>query len=484
MKKEKNGIIASPLPPRELNKVRLAYGLGDFYGGGAMGIVGLLYLFFLTNVAGISPLQAGLVIFIGGVFDAVTDPLMGTISDRTRSRRGRRAPYFLWGVIPVVVSFILIWYVPVLSGWWLVLYYIIVFCLFNGAFAVVMVPYAALAPELSPDAGQRTSIIGTRMAFSVVGGLLAAVVPMLIIESISGEVRVGYILMALIFALVFGAIWLFMYFVMRGREIAPAKRSPSKIGVSLKQMWKNRPFRILVAVYLLAFIPNDITGANFIYFLNFYLLREGYFSLVVGLTMVVAVLSLPFYIQLIKRWGKPKTMVMGCLLRTAGLLSLLLIGPDTPLWLILAFSAFYGVGMGSSYAVPWALLPEVTDYDEALTGERNEGIYAGIMTFIRKLSSALAMLMIGAVLQISGYVGDAVVQTSTAVTAIRMTTILLPLLCSLLCAFFAARFPIGPHNLGRLREAVDARRRGEDVGDLSCLLDKVQLSAGEEFGHD
>jgi len=92
--------------------------------------------------------------------------------------------------------------------------------------------------------------------------------------------------------------------------------------------------------------------------------------------------------------------------------------------------------------------------------------------------------MIGAVLQISGYVGDAVVQTSTAVTAIRMTTILLPLLCSLLCAFFAARFPIGPHNLGKLREAVDARRRGEDVGDLSCLLDKAQLSAGEEFSHD
>jgi len=474
MSQEKNKATAAPLPPRELRKVRLVYGLGDFYGGGAMGIVGLLYLFFLTNIAGISPLQAGLVVFIGGVFDAITDPLMGTISDRTRSKRGRRAPFFFWGVIPVVVSFILIWYVPALYGWWLVLYYIIVFCFYNGAFAIVMVPYAALAPELSPDAGQRTSIIGTRMAFSVIGGLLAAVVPMMIIESIGGGVRMGYILMSLIFAAIFGGIWLLMYFVMRGREIAPAKGRPGKIGDSLKQMGKNRPFRILVAVYLLAFIPNDITGANFIYFLNFYLLREGTFSLVVGLTMVVAVLSLPFYIMLIKRWGKPKTMVMGCLLRTVGLLSLLLIGPNTPLWLILAFSAFHGVGMGSSYAVPWALLPEVTDYDEALTGQRNEGIYAGIMTFIRKLSSALAMLMIGAVLQFSGYVGDAAVQTTTAVTAIRMTTILLPLVCSLLCAFFAARFPIGPHNLGKLREAVDARRRGEDPEDVSAILYKAK----------
>ncbi|MCL2249374.1 MAG: MFS transporter [Oscillospiraceae bacterium] len=474
MTQEKTDITASPLPPKEMRKVRLVYGLGDFYGGGAMGIVGLLYLFFLTNIAGISPLQAGLVVFIGGVFDAITDPLMGTISDRTRSKRGRRAPFFLWGVIPVVISFIFIWYVPALSGWWLVLYYIFVFCFFNGAFAIVMVPYAALAPELSPDAGQRTSIIGTRMAFSVFGALLAAVVPMLIIESIGGDVRVGYILMALLFALIFGAIWLLMYFVMRGREIAPAQKHPTKIGTSLKQMGKNKPFRILVAVYLLAFIPNDITGANFIYFLNFYLLREGYFSLVVGLTMVVAVLSLPFYIMLIKRWGKPKTMVVGCLLRTAGLLTLLLIGPETPLWLILAFSAFHGIGMGSSYAVPWALLPEVTDYDEALTGERNEGIYAGIMTFIRKLSSALAMLMIGAILQFSGYVGDAAVQSETAVTAIRMTTILLPLVCSLICAFAAARFPIGPHNLGKLRELVDARRRGEEVGDVEKMLERTK----------
>ena len=470
MSQETNRVTASPLSTKELRKVRLTYGLGDFYGGGAQGIIGLLFLFFLTNIAGISPLQAGLVIFIGGVFDAVTDPLMGTLSDRTRSKRGRRAPYFFWGVVPVVVSFVLIWYVPALTGGWLVLYYVIVFCFYNGAFAVVMVPYAALAPELTPDAGQRTSIIGMRMAFSVIGALLAAVVPMLIIDSIGGDARIGYILMAVMFALIFGGIWVMMYIVMRGREIAPAETRPSKMGESLKQMGKNRPFRILVAVYLLAFIPNDITGANFIYFLNFYLLREGYFSLVVGLTMVVAVLSLPFYIMLIKRWGKPKTMVVGCLLRTAGLLTLLLIGPNTPLWLILAFSAFHGIGMGSSYAVPWALLPEVTDYDEALTGERNEGIYAGIMTFIRKLSSALAMLAIGAILQISGYMGDAAVQTPTAVNAIRMTTILLPLVCSLLCAFIAARFPIGPHNLGKLRSLVEARRRGEDVGDAAATL--------------
>ena len=474
MTQTKVKLTSTALHPRELRKVQLTYGLGDFYGGGAMGIVGMLYLFFLTNIAGISPLQAGLVVFIGGVFDAVADPLMGMISDRTRSKHGRRAPYFFWGILPVIVSFVLIWYVPALSGWWLVLYYIIVFCFYNGAFTVVMVPYAALAPELTPDAEQRTAIIGTRMAFSVFGGLLAAVVPMLIIESVSGGVRVGYILMAVVFALIFGAIWLLMYFVMRGREIVPAQKTKSKVGASLKQTWGNRPFRILIAIYLLAFIPNDITGANFIYFLNFYLLREGYFSLVVGLTMVVAVLSLPFYIMLIKRWGKPKTMVMGCLLRTAGLLSLLLIGPDTPLWLILTLSAFHGVGMGSSYAVPWALLPEVTDYDEALTGERNEGVYAGIMTFIRKLSSALAMLMIGLVLQISGYVGDAAVQTSTAVTAIRLTTILLPLLCSLLCAYFAARFPIGPHNLDKLKEAVAARRRGEDVEDAALRFDKVK----------
>jgi oligogalacturonide transporter len=452
--------MVNTLGKRELRTVRLAYGLGDFYGGASVGVINLLFLFFLTNIAGISPLQAGIVVFIGRAVDAVTDPLMGIISDRTRTKAGRRVPYFFWGVVPVMASFVLLWIVPVWSGWSLIVYYAAAYSFFSVAFTMVMVPYAALAPELSSDAGQRASIVGARMACSIIGGLVSAVLPVTLINVLGGEVKTGYLWMSMLFGLAFGLIWLLMFFVMRGREICPAESRPLKLSASVNQVFCNRPFRILIAVYLLAFIPNDITAANFKYFLNYYLLREGDFSLVVGLTMVSAVLSLPVYLMLIKKWGKPKTMLWGCLFRSACLASFFTLGPDSPLWLILFLSFLHGLGMGSSYAVPWALLPEVTDYDEAISGTRNEGIYSGVMTFIRKLSSSIAILAIGAILQAARYSGEAAVQPPYALTAIRLTTILLPLALSLLAAFSVARFPIGPHNIGKLRSLVDTRRNG------------------------
>jgi oligogalacturonide transporter len=455
--------MEAALKPRELRKVRLAYGLGDFYGGASVGIINLLFLFFLTNIAGISPLQAGLVVFVGRTIDAVIDPALGAISDRTRAKAGRRAPFFLWGAVPVFASFTLLWYVPAWSGGLLVAYYALAYSFFTVAYSIVLVPYGALAPELTPDAGQRASIVSARMACSIIGGLLAAVVPVLMIESLSDEPRTGYVLMALIFGLVFGLIWIVMFFTMRGREVCPSESQNENLNTSLRQVWCNRPFRILVLIYLLAFIPNDITGANFKYFLNYYLLREGDFSLVVGLTMISAVLSLPLYLALMKRWGKPKTMVLGSLFRSTVLAAFFLISPSSPLWLILLLSICHGIGMGASYAIPWALLPEVTDYDEVLSGSRNEGLYVGVMSFIRQLSSSIGILAIGAILELSGYVGDALVQPTEAVTAIRLTTIVIPLTLSLLCALCAARFPIGPHNLGKLRTLVNARRNGEEV---------------------
>jgi oligogalacturonide transporter len=107
------------------------------------------------------------------------------------------------------------------------------------------------------------------------------------------------------------------------------------------------------------------------------------------------------------------------------------------------------------------MLPEVTDYDEAMSGGRNEGVYSGIMTFIRKLSSSAAILGIGAMLEWSGYASGAAVQPASAIRAIRMATIVIPLALSLLAAFFASRFRIGPGNLGRIRALVDLRRSGD-----------------------
>ena len=156
---------------------KLAYGLGDFYGGASAGIIGLFFLYFMTNVVGIAPLWGGAIVLFGKVIDAVTDPLMGAISDHTRARWGRRVSWFLFGIVPVALSYLLLWLIPPVAQGMQVLYYFIVYAFFSCAFTMVMVPYGALPQELTSDNNERSALVGYRMAFSVIGGLLAAVVP-------------------------------------------------------------------------------------------------------------------------------------------------------------------------------------------------------------------------------------------------------------------------------------------------------------------
>ncbi len=150
----------------------VSYGLGDLYGGGSFLIIGMLFMFYLTEIVGLSPLMAGFVFAIGKIWDAVSDPLMGFISDHTRSRFGRRRVYFLVGILPIAATFIFMW-LPVgfESEWGLFAYYSLAYVLFSTIFTMVMVPYAALNAEMSRDYKVRTRLSGARMIFSGLASL-------------------------------------------------------------------------------------------------------------------------------------------------------------------------------------------------------------------------------------------------------------------------------------------------------------------------
>jgi len=439
---------------------KLSYGLGDFYGGASASIIGLFFLYFMTNIVGVSPLAAGAVVLFGRAVDAVTDPLMGAISDHTRSRWGRRVAWFLFGVVPVALSYVLLWVVPPVARWLQVVYYFFAYAFFSCAFTMVMVPYGALPQDLTSDSDPRSALVGFRMAFSVLGGLLSAVVPDIMIKR-AAELRTGYFIMGLSFAGLFALIWLVMFFSLRGKVETEATVSSVKLGESLKYCVGNRSFLLLCAIYLLSFIPNDIMSSNFKYFLNDVLFMSDKFALSMGALMICAVLSLPVYFALSRRFGKRRVFIFGSVFRIAALLLLFLLGPESPSYRLVAIAVLVGIGTGVAYAIPWAMLPDVTDLDEAYTGYRQEGIYAGMMTFIRKLSSGVAIFLVGLLLQVSGYTAGAAEQTSLAKTAIVGILTVVPILFVLLGIFAAVRYPIGRHNTVQIQDVVRRRRRGD-----------------------
>jgi oligogalacturonide transporter len=157
---------------------KIAYACGDIYGGGSFLIVGLLLLVFLTKVERLPGAWAGAIIFVGKAWDAVTDPLMGMLSDRTRSKFGRRRFYFLIGAIPVFVSWVMLWYSFGITGETAkIIYYMIAFMFFSTAFTIVMVPYNAILADMTDDYNKRSAFTGVRLSFSAGAAILCGTVP-------------------------------------------------------------------------------------------------------------------------------------------------------------------------------------------------------------------------------------------------------------------------------------------------------------------
>jgi len=160
----------------------ILYGLGDIYGGGAFIIIGTLFMIFLTDIVGLTPAKAGLVLVIGKAWDAISDPLMGYISDNTRSKYGRRRIYFILAIIPVTLSFFMLWYPANFESQnYLFLYYVFAYVFFSTIFTMVMVPYSALNADMTRDYKIRTRLSGARMIFSQFSALLAGVLPKIIV---------------------------------------------------------------------------------------------------------------------------------------------------------------------------------------------------------------------------------------------------------------------------------------------------------------
>lgn len=444
---------------------KLAYGVGDLYGGASAAIIGIFFLFFMTNVVNINPFWGGLIVLFGRIIDASIDPFIGKITDNTRSKYGRRTFWFLVGIVPVFVSYSLLWLVPDVAQWLQILYYFFAYAFYCVAFSFVMVPYGVLPQELTKDSRERSVLVAFRMACSILGGLTAAVLPDMIIKR-NAVLSRGYMAMGLIFGAVFALIWVVIFLVMKGKEQPSQGIADVPFMRSLKICVRNKAFLVLVGVYLFAFLPIDIISANIKFYLEDVLGKGSLFSLTMGVLLALTVASLPIYIKMTEKIGKKKSFVLGSLWRCIFLVVLFFITRDTPAALLVAIAALVGLGVGASYALPWAMLPEITDLDEAATGLQQEGVYSGVMTFVRQLSSGAAVFLVGALLSASGYIeraagAAATAQPASALLTIKLIITLIPIVLTVLGILCAMKYPINSDNFKRIREVIELRRSGE-----------------------
>ena len=470
---------------RELGwKNIIFYGVGDLYGGGSFMIIGLFFLYFLTDVVGLSPAMAGLVFTLGEVWDAITDPMMGVISDRTRSRFGRRRVYMLVGIIPIFLSFAGLWLpVDLPSEIAIFLFYGSTYLLFNTVFTMVMVPYSALNADMTADYRLRTRLSGTRIIFSQVSTLIAATVPKMIIDGAGSEAS-GFLIMGLVFGVVYALPFILVYFG-TFEELTDQVNEPVTFA-ALKGILQNRTFRVHMGMYIAAYTAIDILMALFLYFMKYYLEEEGLYTLGIGSLIVTQISMLPFFTWLANRKGKATAYRLGLSISIAGFVALFLfLRPGTTLFFVLLPSMLIGAGLSAASMIPWAMLPTVVDVDELITGHRRSGIYAGSMTLIRKMAQGvIALPAVGISLDLLGFIPNQP-QTELVRQGIRLFLITGPSLLFTAGILASLGYHVTPASHAVIKREI-LRRRGDTTipkpDTAECRL--LQLITGSEYRPD
>ena len=469
---------------------KMLYGVGDVYGGGAFLIIGALFMFFLIDVAGFTPFEAGVIIAVGKVWDALTDPAMGYISDHTKSRFGRRRIYFLVGFVPVILSFALLWTSIAFENDVLKFtYYLFTYMLFSTVFTMVMVPYNSMPAEMTTDYQDRSSLIGIRMAFSQFAALLGALLPMTIVRLFTDQ-KVGFAVMGLSFGLLYGMAVLVVFFGTTERPVKNLEHRPVGLFKTLadlmKIMWstfKNKSLRIHITMYLSAYVAMDLFNALMIYYLRDYLHKETFYQILLGVVLLFQLMSLYFVARSCSKVGNAKTYRRHTTIWLTGIVLFGFIGPSSGTWLIVILGAITGIGLAGGVMVPYNMLAFVIDADEMITGKRREGTYSGMMTFVRKLAQALALFSVGVYLDLIGYNAAGII-SDTTVLGIRLFFAIAPTILIAGGIISSYRFKITPKNHKIMMAEIERLKSGGQKLDVSeTTLNVVQSITGITYDH-
>lgn len=447
---------------------KLAFGLGDIANSLAAASVSFWLLFYLTNTARIDPALAGLSLMIGRIVDAICDPIVGWLSDRTESRWGKRRPFLLFGSFFYGITFFAVWVVPSFeTEMHRFLYVTAALICFNIALAFVFIPYTSLTAAITNDYNDRTALTGYRMTFGQLAFLIGAVVPnsatkwvmsdkgAAFMESIGVQALfgdwartshqgffvfgvIGAVIIVLSTLVTFGGTKE-RHFDTSGEEHETNPFSYLKTLVSLTKT--NIPFRISLMIKLLSTCAITVVSVNLNYYLEYVLGAADYKNSIFTILIISGIVAAPVWVMLSKKYGKAELYRVTAALYAVVLPSLLFLDEDHRNW-ITYIAIIAGALQSAALIIPWSIIPDVVEYDEYHNGVRREGLLYGGTSFAYKLATGLAVFLAGLALGYFGYDADAEVQSHTAKLGIRLVIGIVPSALFLISIFASRNYPL------------------------------------------
>jgi oligogalacturonide transporter len=467
-------------------KTSIGFGLTDMMGGGAFTIIGAWLLFFYTKFAGLTAVEAGSIIAIARIVDAVVSLFMGSLSDnlfkfKVGRKFGRRRFFLLIGA-PLMLCYTLLW----VSGMHY-LYYLLTYLLFEMIAAMVLIPWETLPSEMTTDFNKRTKLSSTRMFISATGTFLATFVPGQLFRVLGQDNSMAFFINGAFFAVIYAICVFIAYRSTWEREVSPeamrefanqAKEHKS-FGETLKAIWqtlvdfgstfKVKSFRKHLLIYICSMTAKDAFNAVFVFYCVYALSSTS--SLAANL-LSFSIIGIPgaiLYGFLVVKIGPANlfkisySMMILCLFAFG---AVYLYHPSNLILTLGVISFFYQIGRSMLEFIPWNVFPFIPDVDEMITKQRREGLFASVMTFFRKSSVALATFLVGAVLTAGGFVQKATTQPVSAIhtiVGIMIYGVIGLLVIALIAAF---TFKLNKENHGILVDEINRLKnngRKQDV---------------------
>ncbi|MDR0388948.1 MAG: MFS transporter [Spirochaetaceae bacterium] len=428
---------------------KLGFGIFDLGGNLFFTVIGFWSLNYLTDTVGLAAGLVSLAGLIGKVWDAVTDPLMGYISDRTRSPWGRRRPYLLFGALPMALAMWFFFTSPSIQDpRLLTLWAAGALILLNTAGTIINIPYSSLTPELTGDYHERTSLNGYRFGCAVFGTLIGAAAVQPIVERFPDK-RTGFSALGAILGCLIMVTTLITFF--GTREKPHSRRDYPREGffATYGAVFRNRPFVFLLLAYALHIMGISLLQGILVYYVKYIYGREDLAFPSMGLLLLVAMIFIPVSVLVSKYIGKKKTYQICFAILASCCTLIFFLGHRLGTAFFMGLMVYAGIGVGFSYVAPFAMVPDAIEFDAVKSGERKEGAYYGMWTFVSKLGTALALFLSGRVLDLGGYIAN-VVQGTKSLLAIRIIIGPLPALVLLGALLVVQLYPIDEKTYKRL----------------------------------
>ncbi len=451
-------------------RVKWGYGAGGY----ASSIFFLNFVFyamyFFTDIVGIGPAMAGMIVSVGAIWDAIIDPPIGFWSDRRDPLKGRRRPFLLWMAVPLTVFTFLSFYNPGLSPQVAPFYFMFIVIGAYTCQSLVDIPLTALGAEMTSDYDERSKLNTCRNIFWNIAMFLSCAFLMIVDYFAglnNGDMSKGFAYTSLVCAAPIVVFLLIAYATTKGRELTEVKERAEKLDWKglIVEPFKNRTFRYVTVVFALSIAAQAINNAvGLYYFLNNLGLDPAFASLLFVFSAIIG-FGDSWLAGLIAKKGSKKVawaVCMGGWAFSTLVMVMFILKPDAPLWLLGLFVIFNGLGLNTQYQLAYMMIPDCIEVDEFKTGHRREGMYYGLISLIQQGGAALTMGACGLLLAYIGYDGMAAAQSAFTLNGLRL---LFGLGCGLflvLSIVINAFSPMTRKRHSALVEAIGLKRAGKD----------------------